>query len=179
MRNNKKGFTLVELLAVIVILALIMGIAVVSISGVLQSTRESTFRETALTIINGVRQRLVLANEQGAGCYSFDEGILESGGKQSPFGKEIVIGQASGATAVTGGMAGSTTKNNIYKNSTCESSCPTAGATKSYVKVAYDSNTNRYTYSICLYSGSKEKYVDGTEDQLNAGASTTIKTAAS
>ena len=37
MYMNKKGFTLVELLAVIVILALIMSIAIVSIGGILKS----------------------------------------------------------------------------------------------------------------------------------------------
>ena len=170
--KNKKGFTLVELLAVIVILALIMGIAVVSISGVLESTRKSTYRETALTIINGVRQRLVLANEQSEGCYSFDESILESGGKKSPFGGTVVIGQGTGATAVSG-----TTGIYLATGTNCASSCPTAGTTKSYVKVA--KSGNNFTYSICLYAGSKEKYVDGTEDQLNAGDDTTIKTAAS
>ncbi len=171
--KNKKGFTLVELLAVIVILALIMGIAVVSISGVLESTRKSTYRETALTIINGVRQKLVLANEQSVGCYSFDSSILESGGKKSPFGGTIVMGQTSGATAVSGAtgiyLATSTTA--------CPASCSAVGTTKSYVKVSKTGNT--FTYSICLYAGAKEKYVDGTEDKLNEGDDATIKTATS
>ena len=40
---NKKGFTLVELLAVIVVLAIVMGLAVVAISGVLDNARKATF----------------------------------------------------------------------------------------------------------------------------------------
>ena len=83
--KNKKGFTLVELLAVIVILALIMGIAVVSIGGVLQTSREKTFRETAASLINGVRQQLYIENKIAAGSYGFEENILEKGGKESPF----------------------------------------------------------------------------------------------
>ena len=90
MRNNKKGFTLVELLAVIVILALIMGIAVVSMSGVLSSSREKAFQETAAGVIHGLRQRLLIDNKSGvAGTYKISAAILESGGKQSPYGKNF------------------------------------------------------------------------------------------
>ena len=78
--KNKKGFTLVELLAVIVILALIMGIAVVSIGGVLNNARQSTFKETALSIINGVRQQATIANELDPGYYYFTVNLLEKGG---------------------------------------------------------------------------------------------------
>ena len=52
--KNKKGFTLVELLAVIVILALIMGIAVVGIGSVLSTSRTKIMYENALSIVEGV-----------------------------------------------------------------------------------------------------------------------------
>ena len=70
MRNlNKKGFTLVELLAVIVILALIMAIAVYSISGILQSSREGVFKDTAISVIRGVKNQLrVLQQEETSIC---------------------------------------------------------------------------------------------------------------
>lgn len=97
MRNNKKGFTLVELLAVIVILALIMGIAVVSMSGVLSSSREKAFQETAAGVIHGLRQRLLIDNASGsAGTYKISADILESGGKQSPYGKDYKWSDCSG-----------------------------------------------------------------------------------
>ncbi len=162
--KNKKGFTLVELLAVIVILALIMSIAVVSISGVLQDTREKTYRETALSIINGVRQRLVLANEQKDGIYYFDDSILESGGKQSSFGGTIQIGNATGTDA---GTAVSGTTGIYYKSTTSAPSC--SATSKSYVYVSTASGTNRQVYKICLTAGANEKYVAGTEDEVMVG----------
>ena len=99
-KMNKKGFTLVELLAVIVILALIMAIAVVSMSGIMTSARNSTFKETAVQIINGVQQQLTLANELLPGSegftaggtgrdYFFTKQIIEKGGDTSPLGGNI------------------------------------------------------------------------------------------
>ena len=43
--GNNKGFTLVELLAVIVVLAIVMGIAAVAITNVLDSTRKNAFEQ--------------------------------------------------------------------------------------------------------------------------------------
>ena len=154
--KNKKGFTLVELLAVIVILALIMSIAIVSISGVLQDSREKAYRETAVSIIKGVRQRLALANEQKAGTYYFTSNILESGGKQSPFGDNITFRTDQGA-AVSGAS-------DIYFVDSTTTSC--ASTSTSFVKVEIDSSTKKVTYSICLTAGENKKYVNGTEDQI-------------
>lgn len=50
MPKNKKGFTLVELLAVIVILAIVMGLAAVAITSVLNNTRRSAFDTDAKSI---------------------------------------------------------------------------------------------------------------------------------
>ena len=157
--ENKKGFTLVELLAVIVILALIMSIAIVSISGVLQDSREKAYRETAESIIKGVRQRLALANEQKAGAYYFTTNILESGGKQSPFGNDIKFRTDQG-TQVLG-------TSDIYYVATVPS-CTDESI--SFVSVAIDSTTNKVTYSICLTAGKGNKYVTGTEDQIMTAA---------
>ena len=46
---NKKGFTLVELLAVVVILALVMGIAATSMLSTMNSSRKSTLHSAAQT----------------------------------------------------------------------------------------------------------------------------------
>ena len=51
--KNKKGFTLVELLAVIVVLAIVMGLAVVGITSVLENTRKSAFAADAKSFIQG------------------------------------------------------------------------------------------------------------------------------
>lgn len=50
--KKKKGFTLVELLAVIVILAVILVIAVPRITDVIRKTRISSLESTAKLIVN-------------------------------------------------------------------------------------------------------------------------------
>jgi len=59
MNKNKKGFTLVELLAVIVILAIILAIAIPSITGLIDSQRESAFESNIKMIIKGVEYKLL------------------------------------------------------------------------------------------------------------------------
>lgn len=146
--KNKKGFTLVELLAVIVILALIMSIAVISIGGVLQSTRQSTFKETAASIIDGVQKHLLVTNELQAGYYTFTDSIVEKGGKESPLGGEIIFSGGSGTQIGT---------SPVYRSSATTMSCTANGT--SYVHVAYDANAYKYTYTICLTTKLKS---DGT-----------------
>ncbi len=51
---NKKGFTLVELLAVIVILAIILAIAVPSITGLLEIQRKNSFESNVKMLIRGI-----------------------------------------------------------------------------------------------------------------------------
>lgn len=53
--KNKKGFTLVELLAVIVVLAIVMGIAAVAITNVLDDTRKNAFVSSAKSYIAGAK----------------------------------------------------------------------------------------------------------------------------
>ena len=60
--KNNKGFTLVELLAVIVVLAIVMGIAAVAITNVLDSTRKNAYVATAKQFITGAKS-LVNADE--------------------------------------------------------------------------------------------------------------------
>lgn len=60
--RNKNGFTLVELLAVIVVLAIVMGIAAVAITNVLDSTRKNAYVSSAKQFITGAKT-LVNADE--------------------------------------------------------------------------------------------------------------------
>ena len=172
--KNKKGFTLVELLAVIVILALIMSIAIVSIGGVLNSARQSTFKETAVSIINGVRQQVTLANQlpaSGSASYAFKESILEKGG-DSPLGGEIQF--VSGLSGGKVDMSATSTKNEqaateigsigLYKITGTVPTC--SASVRSFVTITKDSDTNVYTYSICLTAGTGNKFINGTEDEL-------------
>ena len=54
--KNKKGFTLVELLAVIVVLAIVMSIAVVAITNVIDSSRKAAFVLDAKQFLDGAVQ---------------------------------------------------------------------------------------------------------------------------
>ena len=151
--KNKKGFTLVELLAVIVILALIMGVAIVGIGNVISSSKNSVMLENALNIIDGVKKQFAIYGVEADGTYSFGKGILESGGEVSPLGGNFVYGTSSDGTAIANGAL-------IWKYTTAPTSCT---ATKSYIK--YDSTNG---WSICLAAGSGNKYVDGTEAAINS-----------
>jgi type IV pilus assembly protein PilA len=158
--KNKKGFTLVELLAVIVILALIMGIAVVSIGNVLSSSKRDIMLESAAGYIDGVRKLLYIGNATpgttGTTKYGFDATILESGGT-SPYGSQapFAYGTSTGQTAING-------LTNVWKiTSSAPASC--SAATYSYITVTDG------VYSICLKTAvSGDAYVDGTEAQINA-----------
>lgn len=52
---NRKGFTLVELLAVIVILAIILAIAVPNVVGIINKSRDDSFISTARMMVSAAR----------------------------------------------------------------------------------------------------------------------------
>ena len=55
MKKNKKGFTLVELLAVIVILAVVMLIGITSIGPLMANSRKSALRSDGLDLMNAAK----------------------------------------------------------------------------------------------------------------------------
>ena len=59
MLKNKKGFTLVELLAVIVILAIILAIAIPGISGIINRAKKGAFESNVKMIITGIEYKIV------------------------------------------------------------------------------------------------------------------------
>ncbi len=65
MLKSKKGFTLVELLAVIVILAIILAIAVPGISNIVDSSRKSAFESNVKMIISGIETAALEASFNG------------------------------------------------------------------------------------------------------------------
>ena len=152
---NKKGFTLVELLAVIVILALIMSIAIISIGGVLDSAKTSTYKETAASIIDGVKKQLLINNALEAGDYYFSKAVLDKGGNESPFGGTLTIpdslSTANGGNCAGGTMIGT----GICRTAAAVGSC-SATTNPSYVHIAADK-----TASICLTVGAANtKYIN-------------------
>ena len=161
--KNKKGFTLVELLAVIVILALVMGIAVVSVGGVLSSSREKTFRETAASLINGVRQQLYIENAVPTSStqYTYTSAILEKGGTNSPYGGSYKYTTSCAAANLVGSSTTLCT--------TTGQSC--SATTNSYVQATVaDGNV---TYTVCLADGSHYVYATDTALLNNTAPITT------
>lgn len=57
--RTKKGFTLVELLAVIVILAIILAIAIPSITSLVDNSRKDAFTSNVKLIIKGIQYKLL------------------------------------------------------------------------------------------------------------------------
>ena len=105
--KNNKGFTLVELLAVIVVLAIVMSLAVVAITGVLDNARRATFVSEAKSFLEGARNVVnsddlisvidrnnvhhLLACDNPAYAttkITLDEIPLQQGGIKSPYGNK-------------------------------------------------------------------------------------------
>lgn len=170
--KNKKGFTLVELLAVIVILALIMSIAIISMSGIMQSARYSTMKETGVQIINGVRQEFTLNSEYSADFinsptgydYYFTSNLLEKGGKTSPLGGEFKYYAVPSTLPETIKKIGS---GNLYRSTTQLTCSNSSDENYSFVRVKYDENAKNPVYSICLTAGAGNYYINlGSESKL-------------
>ena len=152
--KNKKGFTLVELLAVIVILALIMGVAIVGIGNVISKSKNDVMFENALSIISGVKKQFAINNVDPNGkVYGFNASILESGGVTSPLGGSFNYGSEVAANKVVTGLWQITTSP--------PSSC--AATTPSYISVSSSG-----VYTICLTAGANQKWIYGTENELSA-----------
>lgn len=110
---NTRAFTLIELLAVIIILAILMTLAITSMSGYITNARKDTFITTAQSFAGSARLSFVNGDygEIGRGqCIAVKTKniALESGSKDSPFGKPyqeqasyVVIRNISSATEET------------------------------------------------------------------------------
>ena len=126
MRENK-GFTLVELLAVIVVLAIVMSLAVVAITGVLDNARKATFVSEAKSFLEGARNVVnsddlisvidrnnvhhLLACDNPAyktTRITLDEIPLQQGGIKSPYGNPY--DKTNSYITVTANMEGTTCK---------------------------------------------------------------------
>ena len=84
--KNKEGFTLVELLAVIVVLAIIMIIAVPNVLTSMNTAKKSSFVVEARKVLNKAQEQyqtdsLTKAAAEMPTCYSLADLNIETGGK--------------------------------------------------------------------------------------------------
>ena len=165
-RMNKKGFTLVELLAVIVILAILMAIAATNIGPVIDNSRKSSMRTTAQMIIESVQTQLTTNFELYPGTYQFTKAIIDKGGVSAPFGGEYVYAKDNTAPAGTKIGAG------IYRMSATTAISTCKQNITSFVNVERDNATGNYTYSICL-STTAGGYLAGTREEVDDSSSST------
>lgn len=149
--KNRKGFTLVELLAVIVILALIMGIAAYSMQGVTENVRISSMKSSALSFIDGVRTSLLSTMNLEAGYYYFNEKILETD-VESPWGGNYVYYNKVDDEGNPDTITSSLNTNGYATANESSSTSKVCGGENSgsFVRVkALENGT--YSYEACLY----------------------------
>jgi type IV pilus assembly protein PilA len=79
--GNEKGLTLIELLAVIVILAIISAIAIPAIGGLISGAKDKAHEANGLTAINAARYKAINDSPTATATYTLkllaDEGYLE------------------------------------------------------------------------------------------------------
>lgn len=134
--KNSKGFTLVELLAVIVILGIIAGIAVPSIGGIIDNSKKDAHIANGLQVISSAR--LLLASDssyqpsEGNFTYITIDDLVENGYLERPISPDNQAAYTSGAADAS------------QTNKDTEQTF-----TKSYVKVENKSN-GPIEYSVFL-----------------------------
>ncbi len=78
MNLNKKGFTLVELLSVIVILSVIVLIATNAVVPMADSAKKQVLAMEANSLVKAAQTLYIQENSTNSKCYTYDE-IIESG----------------------------------------------------------------------------------------------------
>ncbi len=175
-KMNRKGFTLVELLAVIVILAILMAIAATNIGPVIDNSRRSSMRTTAQMLIEGVQTQLQTSYELYPGTYVWNKSIVDRGGIDAPFGGKYVYYDSDG-TGVTKPTVGNKIGSGVYRVTPTSGTDPVdleCGANKvSWVKVTRGSDGN-YSYEICLSTDYADTYLQGSREKVDDSKETSI-----
>ena len=150
--KNQKGMTLVELLAVIVILAIVTAIAVPSIGGIINKSKNSAHISNALMVINAAK----------IGVASQDSTLIPTDATPKVITLDGLV--AAGYLDVV--PQDPSVKGKTYDKTT------------STVTIKKDIN-GKYTYSVVLNpdegTGTTDAYVNASESTLNKGDKTDPK----
>ena len=164
-KAKKNGFTLVELLAVIVILAVLMTVAGMAIGNTITNSNKNAFRSSATQIIQSIRLELQSEGREEVGYYYFNNSIVTQG-VDSPLGGKIKYATTAPANTeqISGGIFKSTT--------TTDRVCGNKAAQDSYVAVSRVNG--KFAYYICLVTGTTgEEFIGGYEEDLNSSSAST------
>ena len=134
MKKNNKGFTLVELLAVIVILAIIMAFAMPNIYKVINKNKENNYEQLKETIVSATKTYI--------SDYRYDISLNED--KITNInGLEITDSKILVSSLVDEGNI-KTTKEGIIVNPRNKNEC--LNLLESYIKVTYNETKKDYIY---------------------------------
>ena len=160
--KNKSGFTLVELLAVVTVLVIIMGIAALSMNGVIGNVRVNSMKSSASYFIDGTRKLLLANMELGEGTYYLSDSMLEKK-VSSPWGSYVYY------TGSDQNVQNELTTKGYSKVNTesGELECGGTGATGSFMRVTKDATSGNYDYEVCLYDDAKH-YIYASEAVLTS-----------
>ncbi len=98
--HNKRAFTLIELLAVIVILSILLAVAIPAVTGYINSSRKSGYTDNVLQYISAARNAAILgefdlpSDQYDATIIPFELLVdkLDKSGKRSPYGGSFLEG---------------------------------------------------------------------------------------
>ncbi len=126
MRNNK-GFTLVELLAMLIVLGILIGISVPNITGILNQQKETAFIDEASKLISTAQMKMSTEREikkpQKNNCIVFSMNYLDKAGelKKSADGGEylreesfVIVSRTGSRIEYTVRLVETTTSGDIY-----------------------------------------------------------------
>jgi type IV pilus assembly protein PilA len=120
--KNEKGLTLIELLAVIVILGIIAAIAIPSIGGIIQKSKEDAIKADAIQVINGAKL-YVAANGVPAEGETLEAEELESFVDAPKLDEGYSVAVTTTGSATTFTLSGSAEAGNItitFENASIE-----------------------------------------------------------
>lgn len=124
-RENKKGFTLAELLVVVAIVGILVAISIPVFTAQLGKAREATNNANLRAAKAAAVSEYLTSDKtttEATYKYTTDDGVIADKGSDTVPNKAVKIGETSGANAVS--------KTEVYKTIYVSISAPTDGGTQ-------------------------------------------------